>query len=107
MRVIGSGCFYYDGFQTYSHPPFSEVSGRVLYANGQPARGIVVRVDRAFGLGQIRPRRTRTGAFVRPGFQLAAIELLRRYSILYLTPIGRIEPGITPAFPFPKAPPNF
>jgi hypothetical protein len=35
----------------------------VLYANGQPARGIVVRVDRAFGLGPDETKTDKDGRF--------------------------------------------
>ena len=48
MRAVDSGWFYFEGM-AYSHAPFSEISGKVLYANGEPATKINVRLEPAFG----------------------------------------------------------
>jgi hypothetical protein len=48
MRAVDSGWFYFEGM-AYSHAPFSEITGRVLYANGEPATKINVRLEPAFG----------------------------------------------------------
>jgi hypothetical protein len=48
MRVVDSEWFYFEG-RAYSHAPFSEISGKVLYANREPAAKINVRLEPAFG----------------------------------------------------------
>ncbi len=52
MHAIDSGWFYYEGS---AHPsaPFSEITGRVLYANGEPAKKVNVGLVAAFGPGGI------------------------------------------------------
>jgi hypothetical protein len=48
MRAVDSGWFYFEG-RAYSHAPFSEISGKVLYADREPATKINVRLEPAFG----------------------------------------------------------
>lgn len=63
MHVVGSGWFYYEGLEIYAHAPFSEIDGRVLYSNGQPATKIDVRLDRAFGFGPDGTKTAEDGSF--------------------------------------------
>lgn len=48
MRAVDTGWFYFEG-RAYSRAPFSEISGKVLYANREPATKINVRLEPAFG----------------------------------------------------------
>jgi hypothetical protein len=50
MRAVDSGWFYYEGL-AYTHAPFSGISGKVIYANGEPAKKIDVSFIPAFGYG--------------------------------------------------------
>jgi hypothetical protein len=50
MRPIDFAWFYFEGF-SYSHAPFSAVTGKVVYANGEPAKKIAAGLVPAFGPG--------------------------------------------------------
>jgi hypothetical protein len=48
MRTVDTGWFCFEG-RAYSRAPFSEINGKVLYANREPATKINVRLELAFG----------------------------------------------------------
>jgi hypothetical protein len=50
MHAIDSGWFYYEG-SAQSAVPLSEITGKVLYANGEPAKKVNVGLVAAFGSG--------------------------------------------------------
>lgn len=50
MHAVDSGWFYYEGL-AYTHAPFSEISGKVIYGDGEPARKVDVSFIPAFGYG--------------------------------------------------------
>lgn len=50
MHAVDSGWFYYEGL-AYTHAPFSEISGKVIYGNGEAAKKIDISFIPAFGYG--------------------------------------------------------
>lgn len=76
MRALDSRWFYYEGL-AYTHAPFSEIGGRVIYGNGEPARKVHVGFIPAFGYGGGSTDTDESGDSMRHGSRPAGIESLQ------------------------------